>query len=56
MPVSLSITDFAGGVVFESSAYFTNQAITVGENFKSGFYILKAQIGEQQKVIKLVKD
>jgi hypothetical protein len=51
----LEIADVNGKVVYRNENYITNETVTLGEKFQSGFYILKIVTAEGIKSMKLVK-
>lgn len=51
----LEITDVNGKVVYRNENYITNETVTLGEKFQSGFYILRIATAEGIKSLKLVK-
>ncbi len=54
-PLTLIISDLKGVNYYSSSAYFTNEDITVGEQLPSGVYIAQLVYANQIQVVKLVK-
>jgi hypothetical protein len=53
-PVRLIVTDMQGKVV-ERRVTTAGQTISIGENYKSGLYLIRALQGNEQKILKLVK-
>ena len=53
-PVKLIVTDILGRVV-ETKTTHTGQIITIGENYRSGLYLIQAMLGKEQKQLKLIK-
>ena len=53
-PVKLIVTDILGRVV-ETKTTYTGQVITIGENYRRGFYLIQAILGKEQKQLKLIK-
>ena len=54
-PLMLSISDLKGVSCYNSSTYFTNEDIIVGEQLPSGVYIAQLVYANQIQVVKLVK-
>lgn len=53
-PVKLIVTDMLGRLV-ETRITNTGQTLTLGENYRSGLYLIKAVQRKEQKAIKLIK-
>ncbi len=54
-PLSVTITDLKGINCYSSSAYYTNEDITIGQQLSSGVYIVQLVYANQVQVVKLVK-
>ena len=54
-PLSITITDLKGVSCYSSSAFFTNEDITVGQQLPAGVYIAQLLYADQVQIIKLVK-
>lgn len=53
-PVTLIVTDMLGRVV-ETRITYTGQIITIGENYRSGLYLIQAMRRKEQNMLKLIK-
>ena len=54
-PLSVTITDLKGINCYSSSAYYTNEDITIGQQLSSGVYIVQLVYANKVQVVKLVK-
>jgi aryl-phospho-beta-D-glucosidase BglC (GH1 family)/chitodextrinase len=55
-PLNISILDISGRTVIENRTYKTNEVIYIGQELKTGVYILKASFGDKSEIIRLIKD